>query len=164
MDDGKELGMTRTKEHVVTLTRADQATLKTFVSTGVHPARAITRARILLALDEADGPAPDRRVVAERLGVCQMTVYRVACRFEERGGRVEEAVARKKRETPPVEPKVTGDVEARIIALSKTAPPEGSSAWTLRLLERHVLLTDGIPPVGRTRIGQILKKGGSNPT
>jgi len=35
----------------------------------------ITRARVLLALDESQGPAPDRRVVAaERVGTSESTV------------------------------------------------------------------------------------------
>jgi hypothetical protein len=42
---------------------------------------------------------------------------------------------RKKRETPPVSAKVTGEVEAKIIALSCSEPPAGYSRWTLRLLE-----------------------------
>ncbi len=156
--------MPRPKEYVVTLTGRDKAMLTRFVSTGAHPARAVTRARILLALDESGGPAPDRRVVADRLGVSQMTVFRVAKQFIDQAGRVEEVIGRKKRVTPPVEPKVTGDVEARILALARTEPPDGAARWTLRLLERHVVLTEGIGPVGRTRIGQVLKKGGSNPT
>jgi hypothetical protein len=120
----------------------------------------ITRARILLALDESRGPASDRRVIAERVGVCEGTVFRVAKAFCEGGGLAEEVVARKKRATPPVEPKVTGDVEARILALACMSPPVGHARWTLRLLEKRVVLVDGIPPVGRTTISGVLKKGG----
>ena len=152
--------MPRPKEYVVALTIADRRRLKTLVSTGSHPARMITRGRILLALDETDGPAPDRRVVAERLGISEGTVFRVAKQYTEQGGRVGEVVGRKKRTTPPVEPKVTGDVEARILALARTPAPEGKARWTLRLLEKQVLLTEGIPRVGRSTIGGVLKKGG----
>ena len=120
----------------------------------------ITRARILLALDETQGGAPDRWVVAQHCGVSEGMVYRVAKQFVVSGGRVDQVVVRKKRLSPPVEPKVTGDVEARILALARTSPPEGRKRWTLRLLERQVILTEGIPPVGRTTIGSVLKKGG----
>ena len=34
----------------------------------------------------------------------------------------------------PVAPKVTGEVEMKIIALSCSAPPDGRSRWTLDLL------------------------------
>lgn len=151
--------MPRPKEYTVTLTARDRAKLTKVVTSGTHPARMITRARVLLALDETDGPAPERRVVAERVGVSESTVYLVAKAFTAQAGRVEEVIARRKRATPPVEPKVTGDVEARVIALACTQPPPGRSRWTLRLLEKHVLLTEGIPPMDHSTIGRVLERG-----
>ena len=79
--------------------------------------------------------------------------------FAAHAGRVEEVIARKKRTTPPVEPKVTGDVEARVIALACSQPPPGRSRWTLRLLERQVAVTEGIPPLDHSTIGRVLKRG-----
>lgn len=151
--------MPRPKEHVVTLTGRDRTRLTRVVSTGTHPARMITRARILLALDETGGPAPDRQVVAEKVGVCESTVYGVAKQFAQAGGDVNAVITRKKRATPPVEPKVTGEVEARLIALACTKPPPGRARWTLRLLERQVALTEGMPAMDHSTIGRVLKRG-----
>ncbi len=151
--------MPRPKEFTVFLSAADRAKLIRVVSAGRHPARMIIRARVLLALDETQGPAPDRRVVAERLGTSASTVYLVAKAFATHAGRVEDVIGRKKRAAPPVEPKVTGDVEARVIALACTAPPPGRARWTLRLLERQVALTEGIPPMDHSTIGRVLKRG-----
>lgn len=151
--------MPRPKEFMVILTAGDRAKLSRVVSSGTHPARMITRARVLLALDETNGPAPDRRVVAERIGTSESTVYLVAKAFTVHAGRVDQVIARKKRTTPPVEPKVTGDVEARVIALACSAPPQGRARWTLRLLERQVALTEGIPPMDHSTIGRVLKRG-----
>ncbi len=152
--------MPRPKDHVVTLTAADRVKLTRVVSRGTHPARMITRARILLDLDENARVVPDRRVVAERVGVSEQTVYLVAKRFTETSGDVDEVICRRKRVTPPVPAKVTGDVEARLIALACTKPPEGYDRWSLRLLEKHVVLTDGLPPLDHSTIGRTLKKGG----
>jgi hypothetical protein len=99
-------------------------------------------------------------VVAERVGVSEGTVYLVAKRYTECAGRVADVIGRRQRATPPVEPKVTGEVEARVIALACTTPPAGYDRWSLRLLERHVLLTDGIPPLDHSTIGRVLKRGG----
>ncbi|MEP6463160.1 MAG: helix-turn-helix domain-containing protein [Frankiaceae bacterium] len=118
-----------------------------------------TRARVLLALDESQGSASDRHVVAQRVGTSESTVYLVAKAFATHAGRVEDVIARKKRATPPVEPKVTGDVEARVIALACSQPPAGRQRWTLRLLERQVALTEGIPPMDHSTIGRVLKRG-----
>lgn len=152
--------MPRPKVHFVTLTAGDRVRLLRVVSTGTRPARMIARARILLELDETDGPASDRRVVAERVGVSENMVYLVAKRFAEVGGDVEAVIGRRKRATPPVPAKVTGDVEARVIALACTTPPAGFERWSLRLLERQVVLTDGIPPLDHSTIGRVLKRGG----
>ena len=124
----------------------------------------ITRARVLLALDETGGPAPDRRVVGERVGTSESTVYLVAKAFTTHAGWVVEVITRRKRATPPVETKVTGDVEARVIALACSQPPSGRSRWTLRLLQRQVALTEGIPPMDHSRIGRVLIRGRSSLT
>ncbi|MDR2052722.1 MAG: hypothetical protein LBP80_04835 [Treponema sp.] len=47
---------------------------------------------------------------------------------------IERVLSRKKRESPPVPAKVTGEVEAKIIAASCSEAPAGYSRWTLRLL------------------------------
>jgi hypothetical protein len=47
--------------------------------------------------------------------------------------------------TPPVPAIVTGEVEARLIALACSTPPPGHARWSLRLLEKHVALLDEIP-------------------
>ena len=67
--------MPRPKEFTVRLKAGDRAKLIKVVSSGTHPARMITRARVLLALDESQGEAPDRRVVADQVGTSESTVY-----------------------------------------------------------------------------------------
>jgi transposase len=152
--------MPRPKDHVVALSGGERVRLTRVVSRGSHSARMIMRARVLLELDENTGVAPLRRVVAERAGVSEQTVYLIAKRFAETGGNIDEVIGRRKRVTPPVPAKVTGDVEARVIALACTKPPAGYDRWSLRLLEKHVLLTDGLPPLDHSTIGRTLKKGG----
>lgn len=67
------------------------------------------------------------------------TVQSVRASYAEKG--LEATVARKKRITPPVPAKVTGEVEAYIIALACGAPPEGYAKWALKLLaDRSVVL------------------------
>ena len=56
---------------------------------------------------------------------------------------------------------VTGEVEARLIAVACSTPPEGYSRWSLRLLEKHVALIDDIPNLDHSTIGRVLKKRNS---
>ena len=146
----------------VGLSAADREFLIKLTTTGVHPARMIMRARVLLELDENDldreGPVPDRAVVAARVATSTTTVGLIAKRFTETDGDVLATIGRKPRETPPVAPIVTGEVEARLIKLACSTPPEGYSRWSLRLLERHVMLVEDIPNLDHSTIGRVLKK------
>ena len=155
--------MARSKSRPVALGPEDRARLTQVVRTGSHPAQEVRRARILLELDEndpdRDGPVPLQEVVAQRAGVCVDTVVKVSKAYAERGGDVSATIGRKKRLTPPTEPKVTGEVEARVIALACSSPPAGQARWSLRLLEKQVAVTDDIPDLDHSTIGRILKRG-----
>jgi hypothetical protein len=77
-------------------------------------------------------------------------------RYTEAG--IDAALFRKKRETPPIEPKITGEAEARIIALACSEPPEGFSKWSLRLLAEKTVELGYLENVSHTSIGTVLKK------
>jgi hypothetical protein len=98
-------------------------------------------------------------VIAARLGVSGEMLRLVAKRFVESGGDVLATVSRKKRDFPPVPSPVTGEVEARLIALACSQPPAGYARWSLRLLEKQVELTDDIPDLDHSNIGRVLKNG-----
>jgi Homeodomain-like domain len=155
--------MSRPKSRPVVLSPAERELLVKVVRTGSHPAQEVRRARILLELDGNDpgreGPVPTQEVVAQRARVSVDTVLRTSKAYAGHGGDVQATISRKKRETPPVEPKVTGEVEARVTALACSAPPAGQARWSLRLLEKHVALIDDIPDLDHSTIGKILKRG-----
>ena len=56
--------MPRPKMFTVGLSAADREFLAKLTTTGVHPARMIMRARVLLESDHNAGPVPDRAVRA----------------------------------------------------------------------------------------------------
>jgi hypothetical protein len=152
------LAMPRPKVFTVRLSDVDREKLMKVVTTGTHPARMIMRGRVLLDLDENLGRVDDQAVIAQRVGVAVNTVRAVAKRFVEAGGDVEATVGRKQRLTPPVPAIVTGEVEARLIALACSTPPPGHARWSLRLLEKHVALIEDVPDLDHSTIGRILKK------
>ena len=147
--------MPRPKMFTVGLSAADREFLGKLTTTGVHSARMIMRARVLLELDQNAGPVPDRAVIAQRVGTSTNTVRAIAKRFAETDGDVLATIGRKPRETPPVAPIVTGEVEARLIALACSTPPEGYSRWSLRLLESHVALVEDLPDLDHSTIGRV---------
>ena len=97
-------------------------------------------------------------VIADRVGVAENTVRLVARRFVETDGDVEVTISRKQRLVPPVPAIVTGEVEARLIALACSTPPAGRARWSLRLLEKHVALIEDLPDLDHSTIGRVLKK------
>lgn len=150
--------MPRPRVFTVGLSDADREMLTKVVTTGTHPAQMIRRARVLLELDENHNPTAERAVVADRVGLSEETVRQVAKRFAATGGDVEATITRKQRDAPPVAPIVTGEVEARLIALACSTPPPGFSRWSLRLLEKHVALIEDVPDLDHSTIGRVLKK------
>jgi hypothetical protein len=155
--------MARQRVHAVVLDAEQRVRLKQVIGSGRSSARSIARARILLALDESGGVVPVRAQIAEKFDASGDLVRSVAEAFT-RHQDVDLAIGRKKRLTPPVEPKVTGDVEARVMALACSAPPEGYARWSLRLLEKHVALLDDVPGLDHSTIGRVLKRGRSSRT
>jgi Homeodomain-like domain len=150
--------VSRSKSWPVALSVGERELLARVVRTGSHPAQEVRRSRILLELDENHGQPDTQEVIAARVGVAKDTVRKVAKAYVEHDGDVQATIRRTKRLTPPVEPRVTGEVEARVIALACTAPPQGYARWSLRLLEKHVALVEGIPDLDHSTIGKILKK------
>ena len=114
--------------------------------------------RALSPVRSVCGSAADLPDIAQRVGVDPDTITNVARAYAERGGDIAATIQRRKRLTPPVEPKITGEVEARLIALACSTPPAGHARWSLRLLERHVALVEDIPDMDHSTIGRVLKK------
>ena len=150
--------MSSQKKYPVALSAEDREALVRMTMTGVRSASMIRRARVLLALDTSVGGVDPRAVIADRVGVSCETVRLVSKRFAETDGDVWATVGRKEREFPPVPSPVTGEVEAKLIALACSQPPAGRSRWSLRLLEKHAGLAGDIPNLDHSTIGRVLKK------
>jgi transposase len=113
------------------------------------------RANILLLLDRNVGRPMLNEEIAERCGVTRQTVWNIVNEYHAIG--IEDTLKYKK--TKPRRPLVvTGDVEARIIALACGKPPEGHGKWTVRLLARHVVELDILEAVSRETVRTTLKK------
>jgi transposase len=146
------------KKNEIMLSKEQRKEMEDFSRKGVHSVRLVNRAKIILALDTSEGrKASKQEEIAERVGVSRQVVNNTRRDFMAAGS-VEVFLQRKQRDTPPVAPKITGDVEAKIIALACGKAPEGCSRWTIKLIaERSVelQLIDSISPVS---VQRLLKK------
>jgi len=142
----------------IKLTAKKRADLERYSSTGVHSVRLVNRAKIILALDTSGERTAERQeVIAERLGISRQTVNNVKQDFLA-SENLTTFLQRKPRETPPVPPKVTGEMEARIIALACGEPPKGCARWTLRLLAAKCVELHYSDTMSHMTISTLLKK------
>ena len=68
------------------------------------------------------------------------------------------ALYRKKRKTPPVQPKVDGKLEAHIIAICCSQPPKGYQRWTLRLIADKCVELGYVDSISHMTVMRTLKK------
>lgn len=146
----------------IELIENDRKALEKYIKTGKRSVKLFNRAKIILALDKSNGRIPKKDTeIAESIGVSRQTVQNVKVDFIN-AKNVDTFLQRKKRETPPVEPKITGDVEAHIIAIACSPVPEGHSKWTLRLIADKCVELQYIDKISHMSVSRVLKKQNSN--
>jgi hypothetical protein len=133
----------------------DREKLKAFRSKGLHHAREINRAHILLALD--------RRVpevtIQSLLGVGRTAVWRTRSAYCEKGL----AYALYDAPRPGAPRDYQTSQEARVVALACSQPPEGAKRWTIRLLTQATRNESGMKQISRESIRRFLKKTSASP-
>jgi len=146
------------RKEQIKLTVKERAELEKFCAKGKRDVRLVKRAKIILALDTSGGRTPDRReVIAARIGVSRQAVNNIKRDFLALKNTAI-FLQRKKRETPPVPAKVTGELEARIIALACSEAPKGYARWTLRLLADKCVELCYSDTMSHMTISRLLKK------
>jgi transposase len=146
----------------IRLSKEGRKQLKEIIRKGNHPARVQTRARILLMAAEhsvsSRGGAYRRSnsnlTIAESLQMSARTVSRVRQDFVKGG--VEQALYDKPRPGRPVE--LDGEVEAKLLMLATSNPPEGRSRWTLQLLADRMIALGYAEHLSDTWVMKRLKK------
>jgi len=148
----------RGKHIRIELSAEARSELENFTKTGKRSVKLVNRAKIILELDEADGRKPlTQAKIAEKVGVDRRTVNDAKKAFL-LSDSITAFLQRKKRETPPVQPKITGDVEAHIIALACSPVPEGCAKWSVRLLADKSVDLNYIDSISFKSVQRLLKK------
>ena len=122
------------------------------VRRGTAAARKLSRGRILLKADEQEGWADVALADAFDVGV--RTVERLRQRFVEQGLEACLDPSSQPR-TPRI---VDGEVEAHVVALACSEPPDGYHRWTLRLLAGRMVELDYVETISHETVRQTLKK------
>jgi len=148
----------RGKHITVELSEKESGELEKFAKTGKHSVKLVNRAKIILELDEANGRKPlTQAEIAEKIGVTRQAVNDAKKAFLAADS-VTVFLQRKKRETPPVQPKIIGDVEAHIVALACSPVPEGCARWSVRMLADKSVELNYIDSISFKSVQRLLKK------
>jgi transposase len=138
------------KRHTIHLTEEENALLHQYVCTGVHSARSIKRAQILLAAHRNRSDP----WIATHLEVSKATVYNIRRRYCTEG--LQAALHEKPR--PGAPKKFDGRGEARFTAIACSDPPLGRQRWTLRLLADRLVELELVASISPATVRSLLKK------
>jgi transposase len=115
----------------VVLSEQEQNELEQLLRKGKQSVRKVKRARVLLELAKGEKPSQ----VALLAGVGQATVYNIHNRYLK--GKLGLALEEKPRSGQPR--KVTQRVEAEVTRIACSEAPEGTSRWTVRLINERLV-------------------------
>jgi transposase len=142
------------KQQHVYLNENEREELEQLIKSGTKSARVIARARTLLLLDRSQGKKRTIEEVVAAAMVSQGTVSNTKKRYFTGGLQA----ALYDRPRPGAKPKITGEVEAQLIALVCSEPPEDRERWTLRLLADELVALELVESISHVAVRDVLKK------
>src|SRR5438132_13992698 len=138
------------KLYTIQLTEQQRSELQRLIHSGKSAARVQTRARILLLAEQGKGDEQ----IAQALLTSPTNVQRTRQRFCQKG--FERALYDEPRPGRP--PRITGEVEAKLVMLACSSPPEGRSRWTLQLLADKMVELGYVDTISDQAVYNKLKK------
>jgi transposase len=148
------------KKYLVKLSQQEREELQERISTGKSSARSFLHARILLKADASEaGPGWKDEQISEALDVSLSTIGRVRQRFVEEGT---EAALSRRPGSGYRDPKIDGEKEAHLVALTCSQAPSGQARWTLRLLAEKMVELEYIESLSHETVRRVLKKTNLN--
>jgi len=146
------------RKYIVTLTNEERGMLEKLIQKGKVSGFRMRHAGILLKLDEIpENKHWTGKTIAQAHNTNENSITHIAKRFVEEG--LESALSRKTQVNRSR--KIDGDIEAKVIALACSNPPEGHERWSIRLLRDEIIRLE-IANIERTSVNKILKKTNSS--
>jgi len=144
-------------KYIIKLTENEVSELTSIIKKGSHTSQTYRAAYVLLNCDVGDysqGKSTNEQI-AEVLKIGMRTIDRIKQKCVEGG--IERALERVK-STRIYPKKVDGDMEARIIQLCCSEPPQGRAKWTVRLLADKLVELGYVDYLSHVSVYHTLKK------
>lgn len=144
------------KKYKITLTASEIEFLEQITKNSKRSARLIRNAYVLLGADQGThGKKMKDEAIAKALGVTIRTIENIRKKFVLEG--LETALHGRK-SSRVYHSKVDGDLEAHLIALSCSRPPQGFARWSLRLLSEKMVALNYVDAISHETVRSVLKK------
>ncbi len=147
----------RYKKYIIRLSVDERQMLSKLARSGKAAARKITRARILLKADAGEGgPGWTDERIAEALEIGVRMIENVRRRCVEEGPQA--AALGRVWPDRPVQRRLDGVGEARLVAIACSEPPTGRARWTMQLLADELVVLQVTDSISDETVRRTLKK------
>ena len=144
--------------YTIKLSKTEVDELNKIITKGCHTSQAFRTAYILLNCDKGEFSENTEIINAEICKILKIgdrTIDRVKKKFIEEGF---ESVLERRPSIQNYTKKIDGDIEAKIVTICCSAPPEGFAKWSLRLIADKMVELNYIDYISHVTIGEVLKK------
>ena len=145
----------------IKLSQAEVSELQLIIKKGSHSSQTYRAAYVLLNCDEGDyslGKSTNEQI-SSVLKTGMRTIDRIKQKCIEGG--LEKALERAE-SSRVYEKKVDGDLEAKIVQLCCSEPPEGFAKWSLRMLADKIVELEYVEKLSHVSVYKTLKKTNLN--
>ena len=145
------------KKYHIKLDRDEREQLTKLSGSRTTAAVKVQRAKAMLAMDCSEGGRGLSDSKAKKIsGLSVRSLQRLRERVCEVGPLG--ALLRKPRLTPPVEAKITGEVEATMVKIACSAVPDDASRWTMQMIADRIVELEVLESISSEAVRTTLKK------
>jgi transposase len=145
-------------QYTIKLSKSEAEDLTAIINKGRHTSQAFRSAYILLNCDKgeyAQNPSATNAEIALFLRVGERTIDRIKKKFIEEGF---DSVLNRHPSFQNYTKKMDGDLEAKLVTLCCSEPPEGYAKWSLRLLADKLVELNYVDSISHVSVRRALKK------
>ncbi len=148
--------------YTIKLSQSEVDDLKKIINKGSHTSQSFRAAYILLNCDKGEFSENTKITNEEICNILKLgarTIDRVKKKFIEEGF---ESALERRPSAQIYKKKADGDLEAKLVTLCCSEPPEGFSRWSLRLLADKLIELEYVDYISHVTVREVLKKTNLN--
>ena len=149
-------------KYTIKFSKTEVEELTTIINKGKHTSQAFRTAYVLLNCDKGEysqDSSVTNAEIAKIMKIGDRTIDRIKKKFIEEGF---EGVMERRASSQNYTKKMDGDLEAKLVTLCCSKPPEGYAQWSLRLLADKLVELNYVESISHVSVRRVLKKTNLN--